>query len=58
MASRDYFAALIAKYHDADSVILGCTEYPLVVDASNSILPIINPVYLQAVAAVDYALLG
>jgi aspartate racemase len=56
--SRDYFSGLITKYQDADAVILGCTEYSLVVDATNSILPIFNPVYLQAVAAVDYALLG
>jgi aspartate racemase len=54
--SRSYFSALIKKHHNLDAVVLGCTEYPLVVDDTNSILPIIDPVYLQAMAAVDYAL--
>lgn len=54
--SRDYFSNLITKYHAAGSVILGCTEYPLVVDVNNSGLPIIDPVYLQVVAAANYAL--
>lgn len=56
--SCDYFAALIGKYRDCGNVILGCTEYPLVVNQDNSPLPIINPVDLQAQAAVDYALAG
>jgi aspartate racemase len=55
-ASRDYFSNLIAKHKDLDGVILGCTEYPLVVDHDNSILSIVDPVYLQAVAAVNHAL--
>jgi aspartate racemase len=54
--SRDYFSNLIASHKDLDAVILGCTEYPLVVDHDNSILPIVDPVYLQAVTAVNYAL--
>lgn len=54
--SRDYFSNLIASHKDLDAVILGCTEYPLVVDQSNSILPIVDPVHLQAVGAVNYAL--
>ncbi len=53
---RDYFSNLIANHKDLDAVILGCTEYPLVVDQDNSILPIVDPVYLQAMAAVNYAL--
>jgi len=56
--SRNYLRDLIMKYQDLDAVILGCTEYPLVVDRDNSVLPIINPVCLQASAAVDYALEG
>ena len=54
--SRNYFGALIAKHNDCDAVVLGCTEYPLVVNQSNSILPIIDPVQLQTSAAVDFAL--
>ncbi len=54
--SRDYFSHLIQSHQNLDAVILGCTEYPLVVDSSNSVLPIIDPVYLQAKYAVDFAL--
>lgn len=55
-ASRDFFSNLIKKHQHLDAVILGCTEYPLVVDQTNSVLPIIDPVNLQVEAAVDYAL--
>ncbi|MCF7852514.1 MAG: amino acid racemase [Simkaniaceae bacterium] len=54
--AREYCRMLILRYHDLDAVVLGCTEYPLVVDEVNSILPIINPVHLQTASAVDYAL--
>ena len=55
-ASRDYFANIIATHADCDAVILGCTEFPLLIDIQNSVLPIINPVELQVINAVDYAL--
>lgn len=55
-ASRQYFSQLIARYQDIGAVILGCTEYPLVVDAETSVWPIIDPLNLQALAAVNYAL--
>jgi aspartate racemase len=54
--SRNYFAQLIAKHADCDAVILGCTEFPMLVDVTNSKLPIINPVELQCKAAVEFAL--
>jgi aspartate racemase len=54
--ARDYFSSLIKKHQNLDAVILGCTEYPLVVDQTNSVLPIIDPVFLQATQAVDYVL--
>lgn len=54
--ARNYFASLIAKYNGCLAVILGCTEYPLVANTSNSVLPIIDPVQLQTTAAVDFAL--
>jgi aspartate racemase len=54
--SRNYFSNLILKHKKLDAVVLGCTEYPLVVDPSNSALPIIDPVFLQAEAAVDFSL--
>jgi aspartate racemase len=54
--SRNYFAQIIADHADCDAVVLGCTEIPLLVDSTNSKLPIINPVELQCKAAVDFAL--
>lgn len=54
--SRNYFRDLITKHKTLDAVVLGCTEYPLIVDQTNSVLPIINPVYLQAQRAVNFAL--
>lgn len=54
--AREYFRMLILKHNDLDAVILGCTEYPLVVDETNSALPIIDPVRLQTSSAIDYAL--
>lgn len=54
--ARNYFASLIAKYNECHAVILGCTEYPLIVNKSNSVSPIIDPVQLQTTAAVDFAL--
>lgn len=54
--ARNYFSSLIAKYNECQAVILGCTEYPLVVSHNNSVLPIIDPVQLQTTAAVNFAL--
>jgi len=55
-SSKDYFQNLVKHYKNLDAVVLGCTEYPLVLDQTNSILPLVNPAYLQALAAVDFAL--
>lgn len=54
--SRDYFSQVIAAHPDCQAVVLGCTEFPMLIDSSNSLLPIINPVQLQCHAAVDFAL--
>lgn len=54
--SRDFMSQLIAKCQGLDAVILGCTEYPLVVNQQNSVLPIVDPVILQVQAAVNFAL--
>jgi aspartate racemase len=55
-ASRNYFAQIITDHPECDAVILGCTEFPLLVNSTNSKLPIINPVELQCKAALDFAL--
>lgn len=54
--SRSYFAGLITKHKNLNAVILGCSVFPLIVDQESSSLPIIDPMILQARAAVDYAL--
>lgn len=55
-ASKDYFTHLIEKHPHLDAVVLGCTEYPLVVNKNNSVLPVVDPVYLQVLAAVNYVI--
>jgi aspartate racemase len=57
-AAKKYFSALIRSYKEkgAEAVMLGCTEYPLVVHQDHSALPIIDPVRLQTAKAVEYAL--
>ncbi len=54
--SREYFSNLTVKYKDADAVIIGCTEYPMALDQSNSALPIIDSIVLQTKAAISYAI--
>lgn len=54
--TRNYFSWLTQQYNDCESVVLGCTEYPLVLDEENSQLPIVNPVVLQTECAVDFAI--
>ena len=56
--SIDYFKLLIEAHHGLDALVLGCTEYPLVIDQKNSMLPVIDPVVLQVANAVDYSLNG
>jgi aspartate racemase len=53
--AKEYFSNLIKKHRHLDAVVLGCTEYPLLVTRDNSVLPIVDPVYLQAIEAVNYA---
>jgi aspartate racemase len=55
-SSKDYFQNLVKQYKNLNAVVLGCTEYPLVLNQTNSILPLVNPAHLQALAAVDFAL--
>ena len=54
--SRDYFKDLIQEYNDLDAVVVACTELPIVINETNSCLPIIDPVPLQVQAALDFAL--
>jgi aspartate racemase len=51
---REIIARLVAN--GADSVILGCTELPLLVQPEDSTVPLFDTTTLHALAAVDMAL--
>ena len=56
--SREAFLAIIATGRDAgaDSVILGCTEIGLLVNAENSPLPVFDTMALHSAALADFIL--
>ncbi|HJW41757.1 MAG TPA: amino acid racemase [Rhizomicrobium sp.] len=56
--SRQRLAAIVAdlKAQDCDSVLLGCTELPMLLDNASSPLPVLDSTRLLARAAVDVAL--
>jgi aspartate racemase len=54
--AKTYFKDLIASHTDIDAVVLGCTEFPLIIDENMSSVPLVDPVDLQVQAAVEYAL--
>ena len=51
---REIVARLVAK--GADSIILGCTELPLLVQPEDATVPLFDTTTLHAMAAVDRAL--
>lgn len=53
---REIIARLIAR--GAEAIILGCTEIMLLVDQSDSAVPLFDTTRLHAEAAVDFALQG
>ncbi|MCX6049976.1 MAG: amino acid racemase [Chloroflexi bacterium] len=58
-ASKQWLLRLIDQYairEQIDGVILGCTELPLLLQAGDSDLPLLNTLDLHAEAALNYAL--
>jgi aspartate racemase len=53
-----YFEQIISHHaaRGCEAVILGCTEFPLVITDDRSTLPIFDPLVLQCRACVDFAL--
>jgi aspartate racemase len=51
----DYFTHLLTKYAALGAAVLACTELPLAIPPEGNTMQIINPAYLQAKAAVDFA---
>ncbi|MCW2478313.1 aspartate/glutamate racemase family protein [Candidatus Symbiopectobacterium sp. NZEC135] len=56
--SREAFSIIIDSLaqQGAESVILGCTEIPLLIHQSDTKIPLFDTSYLHAIAAADYAL--
>jgi aspartate racemase len=57
-SSREAYLRIITglKERGAEAVILGCTEIGMLVDASNSPLPVFDTTLIHAEAALDWAL--
>jgi aspartate racemase len=57
-AFAPYFTDLISRAaaRGCEAVIAGCTELPLVITGNISPIPVIDPLFLQCVACVDFAL--
>ncbi|WP_295463405.1 aspartate/glutamate racemase family protein [uncultured Pseudomonas sp.] len=57
-ASRDAYRKVIAELvaQGAEGIVLGCTEIMLLVDQSDSAVPLFDTTTLHALAAVDWAL--
>jgi aspartate racemase len=55
-----YFQRVIGRMKDegCDAVVLGCTEIPLIIDETNSPLPILDSTRLLARAALRRAVEG
>ncbi len=56
--SKDFFIEVIneLKYKGCDSVVLGCTEIPLIVLSEDSSLPVLDSTRILARAALKYSL--
>jgi aspartate racemase len=59
-ASREAYRAIIARMVEdgAEAVILGCTEIMLLIQSTDSSVPIFDTTALHATAAVEMALAG
>lgn len=57
-ASRTLYREIIARLVEegAQGIILGCTEIPLLIDQSDSNVPLFDTTQLHAMAAVEFAL--
>lgn len=57
-ASRSIYREIIAQLIEdgAKGIIMGCTEIPLLIDQSDSAVPLFDTTALHAMAAVDFAL--
>lgn len=56
--SRDAYVRIIKKLEgrDAQAMVLACTEIPMLVKQSDTSVPLFDPTYIHAKAAVEFAL--
>ncbi len=59
-SSRERFISIIESLHKrgAETIVLGCTEIPLLVQQTYTRVPLVNTLEIHARAAVDFALKG
>ena len=57
-STRSYFSDVIAagKWRGCDAVVLGCTEFPLLISAADSPLPVLDSTRILARAALREAI--
>lgn len=57
--SRSRFQKIMEQLqsNDAEGIILGCTEIPLLIKQKHSALPLFNTLEIHSIAAVDFALM-
>jgi aspartate racemase len=54
--SKQFLVQMIRRYPQAQGVILGCTELPLILSTEDCEMPLFNTTKLHAMAAVEFAL--
>ncbi len=52
----DELGLMLSKYKNTHAICLACTELPLYISCKNCPLPIINPIDLQCIEAVNFAI--
>lgn len=52
-SSRSFFETLIKSTHEADAVILGCTELTMIINEETSALPLFDTTGLHVQSAID-----
>jgi aspartate racemase len=54
--TRAFINMFLMQQKDAQGIILGCTEIPLLIKQEDTHLPVFNTLQIHAKAAVDFAL--
>ena len=54
--SKQRLLSIIESFSDTEGVILGCTEFPLIIKPSDTGKTLFNTTEIHAIAAVDFAL--